>query len=179
MIFQGGAGRKSRRRQSSDHDPRPIGQTFETGSHQVSQAPFDQVSVDRRADRLAHHKTDGLLAPGSWKHMRDESRLRPLRPTADRFLEVLTVAHTKFAREHESGRQLGATLAATIPQDRAAGTGAHAKTEAVLFGATTVVRLKSTLAHNSSLNTGQSHDLRSVRRPPVTHNQVEIASIRR
>jgi hypothetical protein len=44
--------------------------------------------------------------------------------------------------------KLGATLAATCSQDRAAGTGTHTKTEAVHLGATTVVRLESSLAHS-------------------------------
>jgi hypothetical protein len=44
--------------------------------------------------------------------------------------------------------QLGATLGTTSAQDGAAGAGAHAKTEAVDLGTTTVVRLKSSLAHS-------------------------------
>ena len=58
-----------------------------------------------------------------------------------------------------SGRQLGATLAATVREDRAAGAGAHAEAEAVLLGTTTVVRLESTLAHDvflTDLSLGRS-----------------------
>jgi hypothetical protein len=50
-----------------------------------------------------------------------------------------------------SGGQLGATLAAAITEDGAAGAGAHAKAEAVLLGTTAVVRLESTLAHDAVL----------------------------
>jgi len=44
-----------------------------------------------------------------------------------------------------SGGQLGATLGTATVHNRAAGAGAHAKTEAVDARATTVVRLESTL----------------------------------
>jgi hypothetical protein len=47
-----------------------------------------------------------------------------------------------------SGGELGATLAAAIPEDRAARAGAHTKTETMLLGTTTVIRLESTLAHD-------------------------------
>jgi hypothetical protein len=43
--------------------------------------------------------------------------------------------------------ELGATLAATSAQDGAPCTGAHTQTEPVHLGATTVVRLESSLAH--------------------------------
>lgn len=46
--------------------------------------------------------------------------------------------------------EFGATLGAASREDGAAGASAHAKAEAVLLGATTVVRLEGTLAHSSS-----------------------------
>ena len=50
-----------------------------------------------------------------------------------------------------SGGELGATLAATVREDRATRARAHAQTEAVLLGATTVVGLESALAHDRFL----------------------------
>jgi hypothetical protein len=44
--------------------------------------------------------------------------------------------------------ELSATLAATRSEDGATGAGAHAQTETVHLRATTVVRLKSSLAHS-------------------------------
>jgi len=49
--------------------------------------------------------------------------------------------------EEELRGKLGAALAATSAQDRAAGAGAHTETESVHLRATTVVRLESSLAH--------------------------------
>src|SRR5690606_3446952 len=48
-----------------------------------------------------------------------------------------------------SGGELGAALGAAAVEDGAAGAGAHAGAEAVLLGATTVVRLERALAHGS------------------------------
>lgn len=118
----------------------------------MAQLPLDPVAVNRSTNGFAHDETDGRRSAGSWnavseQHMGDEGRLCALGATTDRVPEVLPGAHALSAREHDSGRQLGAALAAAIGEDRAAGTGAHAKAEAVLLGATTVVRLESTLAH--------------------------------
>jgi len=44
--------------------------------------------------------------------------------------------------------QFGATLATTSGQDGTTGAGTHAEPEAVHLGATTVVRLESSLAHS-------------------------------
>ncbi len=46
------------------------------------------------------------------------------------------------------GGEFGATLATTSGQDGTAGAGTHAKPEPVHLGATTVVRLESSLAHS-------------------------------
>jgi hypothetical protein len=55
-------------------------------------------------------------------------------------------------RSGEHGRRLrgefGATLAAASSKNRATGAGAHAKTETVHLGATTVVWLEGSLAHS-------------------------------
>src|SRR4029453_6825287 len=53
--------------------------------------------------------------------------------------------------------EFGATLGAACRQDGTAGAGAHAKAEAVLLGAATVVRLEGTLAHSSSPAVGSPH----------------------
>jgi hypothetical protein len=79
-----------------------------------------------------------------------------------------------------SGGQLGATLAAAITEDRTAGAGAHAEAEAVLLGATTVVRLESTLAHGAVLNWIESCDseIWAVRRPPLAHVKHDMGTRR-
>ncbi len=63
---------------------------------------------------------------------------------------VAPAGHTKRAGEHRDLRgELGAALRAASRKDRTAGAGAHAKTEAVLLGATTVVGLEGALAHEN------------------------------
>jgi hypothetical protein len=64
--------------------------------------------------------------------------------------EVARTDHPVRPGEHRGilRGKLGATLAAASSEDRATGTGAHTKTEAVHLGATTVVRLESSLAHS-------------------------------
>jgi hypothetical protein len=56
--------------------------------------------------------------------------------------------------KNSSGRQLRASLAATVRQDGTAGARPHAQAEAVLAGTTAVVRLVRTLAHEWFLTQG-------------------------
>jgi hypothetical protein len=48
--------------------------------------------------------------------------------------------------------EFGAALTATVRQDGATGTRTHAQAEAVHLGATTVVRLEGSLAHQKGLS---------------------------
>ena len=77
-----------------------------------------------------------------------------------------------------SGRQLGATLAPTIGEDRAAGAGAHAQTEAVLLGATTVVGLEGALAHDCSSDLGLGRSTATARPRPDTVMGMRQKSLR-
>lgn len=77
-----------------------------------------------------------------------------------------------------SGRQLGATLAPAIGEDRAARAGAHAQTEAVLLGATTVVGLESALAHDCSSDLGLGRSTATARPRPDTVMGMRQKSLR-
>ena len=66
--------------------------------------------------------------------------------------EIRPLTQTVTCRQHagapgDSGRELGAALAAAAGEDGTAGAGAHAQAEAVRLGAATVVRLEGALAH--------------------------------
>jgi hypothetical protein len=68
---------------------------------------------------------------------------------ADRRAKVARRNYSIGSLEHEElGRELGATLATTSREDRAAGAGTHTETETVDLCTTTVVRLESSLAHS-------------------------------
>jgi hypothetical protein len=62
-----------------------------------------------------------------------------------------------------SGRQLGATLAASAGDDRAASARAHPQPESVRLGTTTVVGLVRTLAHDDSGQIGTDQASRVAR----------------
>ena len=53
--------------------------------------------------------------------------------------------------------EFGAALATAGAEDGTAGAGAHAQTETVHLGATTVVRLEGSLAHNHLLHVWNLH----------------------
>lgn len=81
----------------------------------------------------------------SWPGMRRPRRIvvRKSSALSSRFARASTVKH----REARLGRQFAAALATTSGEDRTAGAGAHAQTEAVHLGAAAVVRLEGSLAH--------------------------------
>ena len=56
-------------------------------------------------------------------------------------------AYDAWPATRQSGRDVGAALTTTVGQDASAGAGAHAKTESVLLGTTTIVWLVRTLTH--------------------------------
>ena len=87
--------------------------------------------------------------------MNDKVWLNAFATPTDYLAKHLAVAHAVHARQHlptrlGSGRQLLAALTATRGQDRTAGACTHPETEAMLFGAATVIWLISALAHNRS-----------------------------
>lgn len=74
--------------------------------------------------------------------------------TADSTSELQALTQPLTGRQHRSGRQAGAALAAPSGQDGTTGAGTHAVAEAVLARAASVVRLVSALAHKKSFTEG-------------------------
>lgn len=75
-------------------------------------------------------------------------------------------------------REFGASLAATRSKDRATGTGTHPQSESVHFGATPVIRLEGSLAHDLDLSRvrtpqGQLEESHEAREVKVSH-QAEV-----
>ena len=85
----------------------------------------------------------------------------PAAPTDDG-LVIRPAGESVRPRQHRSGsgRELGAPLGATSREDAATGAGAHAGTETVLLGATTVVGLEGALAHGITSGSGVTGTLR-------------------
>ncbi len=127
-----------------------------TFAHQVTELPFDAVTSGGVFDfTLGYDETDeasvGILV-GSTVH--DHQRRSGARSLAGGCPEVSRVNHAVRAGQHlaapVSGGQACAALATTARNDSAAGAGAHAQTEAVRLGTTTVVGLESPLGHDST-----------------------------
>ncbi len=93
----------------------------------------------------------GILV-GSTVH--DNQRRSGARSLSGGCPEICRVNHAVRAGQHlaapVSGGQACAALATTARDDGAAGAGAHAQTEAVRLGTTTVVGLESPLGHDST-----------------------------
>ena len=78
--------------------------------------------------------------------MNDKSRTTRPDASADRGTIVTGTVHPRPGRQHKnSGRQVDATLAAASSEDAATSASAHAGTEAVVTGTTTVAGLESAL----------------------------------
>ena len=104
--------------------------------------------VTMKPNRLA----PGVPRSSTCSTAADVLRRRPrrtvLRKSAGRTTRFTLASTCRLTRKGELSGQLGAALGTTSAQDGAAGAGAHAKTEAVNLGTTTVVRLESSLAHS-------------------------------
>lgn len=140
----------------ADDDVGSAGDVSETFAHEVSKLAFDAVASGGTLDfALGYDETDeasvGILV-GSTVH--DHQRRSGARSLAGGCPEVSRVNHAVRAGQHlaapVSGGQACATLATTARNDGAAGAGAHAQTEAVRLGTTTVVGLESPLGHDST-----------------------------
>ena len=130
----------------ADDDVRSRFTGSEHWGEQVSQLAAHPMPGHGIAHLLAHDKTRprrrGRLRTG---HDMDHKMLGdgPATLTGDE-PDIRRPAQPLWLRQHSDG-DFVAALAAACRKDRAAGAGAHAKTEAVLLVATTVVRLESTL----------------------------------
>ncbi len=146
--FLGGPG------QCPDHQTGTDRQGLKTLAHQMAQAPLDPVTHNSRAHGLADHEPNGGMAGSTlhtWNYVGNECGAGRALAGADCLSKILAVSHANIAREHDSGGKLRAALLAARCEDRAAGAGTHAEAEAVLLGATTVVRLESALGHEEIL----------------------------
>jgi len=125
----------------------------------------DFVALHRTAHRLAHHETDASGVSGCAATWGREEQMEydgtPAGAPAQSYgaLEIVGPAEPVRRRKHGtvtgaavsgptgSGRESLTTFAAASGEDRAAGAGAHPKTESVLLVPATVVRLERPLAH--------------------------------
>lgn len=141
----------------------------------MTQSAFDPVAYDGGTHGLADHEPNLGMTGAPGHHMGDQCWAGRTFARADCLTKILSVAHAILAGKQNSGSELGAALATTRGQDRAAGAGAHTETEAVLLGATAVIRLESTLGHEvvPVLESGPWF-----RRPPLAHKKNLIMGTR-
>jgi hypothetical protein len=122
--------------------------------------PHDQT--DARFDVEADVRVASGVDTRTWLEVQDERRAAGTPSATDRGREVPAARQAvRTGQHHEapritadervprtrSDRETLAALGATGREDRATGTRAHAEAEAVRLGATAVVRLVRTLAH--------------------------------
>lgn len=97
--------------------------------------------------------TCGSISPlRRWTTSSGRPARRPRRTAvakSSRRLSRFSVGSTSWTCKR-SGGQAAAALATAVCENRAAGTGTHAQTEAVGLGATAVVRLEGALAHSGA-----------------------------
>jgi hypothetical protein len=127
---------------------------------------------DASAHRLADDETnDRRVSPKIWAVM-DHNRTTTRTGTRpDNGRELASASHSVCLRQHDaevlsaisteidSGRELFAALTAASGEDAAAGAGAHTQPEAVLLGATAVVRLVGALAHGGTPSARKSRNI--------------------
>ena len=132
----------------------------------MAEPALDLVPDDSDANCLAHDETRtcrGNTFPRPVRvrctaaKMNDKERAPGPASPAYRGRKVLAPPQPMLGRQHVmdlgsgcSGRQTGATLATAGRENRAAGTGPHAQTEAVGLRAAAVVRLEGALAHSGA-----------------------------
>lgn len=141
------------------------GQPVQPIAHEMTESALDLAAHDSDAHCLAHDETRtcrGNAFPRPVRvrctaaKMNDKERAPGPASSAYRGRKVLAPPQPILGRQHVmdlgccSGRQAGATLATAGREDRAAGTGPHAQTEAVGLRATAVVRLEGALAHSGA-----------------------------
>lgn len=137
--------------QSSHNHARASRKSLDTITHECAHAPLNAVAVRRPSDLLFWHNNadeGGMNIPGlAGAVMKDKPAAACAHTRLHCGGEILTPQHSVRGREHASGSQTRAALAAAGGQNGAAGAGRHARAEAVHLVATTVVRLESPLAH--------------------------------
>jgi len=113
---------------------------------------YDKSAPGRRQPIRASEA--GVLPIDGLIKMHHETATRDATPTAYRSPEIGAAMYSLLVPEHGAAeplgglrRDAGAALATTCGQNRATGAGAHAQTETVRLGATTVIGLERPLAH--------------------------------
>lgn len=156
LAFEFFVGRIEGSRIGADDDVGADRDAIEALAHEVAQLAFDAVASGGALNfALGYDETDeasvGILV-GSTMH--DHQRRSGARSLTGGCPEISRVNHAVRAGQHlaapVSGGQACAALATTARNDGAAGAGAHAQTEAVRLGTTTVVGLESPLSHDST-----------------------------
>jgi hypothetical protein len=158
IITQGCAGSSRRCWQGAHHHERVQGQGNQPGPHQVPQSALHPVPDHRATDRATHHEADPRAGSTAAQRSVDARHMHHNGPTRcstappHRRRELIAAGQSTSSGQqwdrpaNASGRQLGATLAPTGRNDRAAGAGTHAQPEPVGPRTATVVRLERALA---------------------------------
>jgi hypothetical protein len=152
--------------QSTDDNIRSGRHSIEILETQRFQPATNQIAVNGDADGLRNDETESGRSRDNVagciqrcaSHINDRVRGREATAAAHEAAVVVCpdepVGSSQHEKRYEKTRlrgEFGASLATTSTQDGAAGASAHSQAESVHLGATTVVRLESSLAHDSFL----------------------------
>jgi hypothetical protein len=156
LTTQGRPGSLSGAWQCADHDVRTRGRARkQLVADRLQAAPYS-IAHDSDPDGLGHDEPEARRQPIRTMRRVHHGMRTGRTATAAHSVAVITGAHEPVGPGQHRGYvmvglsgELGAPLAATSTEDCAAGTGTHAQTETVDLRTTTVVRLESSLAHNS------------------------------
>jgi len=149
--MQSSPGNRVRSWQSPDHDVGTKGVLREQIVPDGTQSTPDEVAVNGVAHRLGDDESEPRrVAKRPGVQVDDSMRGTHTLSFSHRSAKVIGPNHPVRSGEHrvELCGEFGATLATACTEDGTAGAGTHTKTEAVHLGATTVVRLESSLAHS-------------------------------
>lgn len=113
----------------------------------MPQLTLDPVAHHCWPDRFADHKADSGVARSARYHVCDKRWAGRPAADPDGLTKILAATHAILAGEQDSGSELRAAPAATGGKNRTSGASAHPQTEAVLLGATAIIRLKSAFGH--------------------------------
>ncbi len=117
-------------------------------SSDLAKPALDEVASNRVAHGLAGDETHACdMLRISAQQMHDQMSGVRTATTSAHLGKVAACPQAVSPIEHVLRSEFGTALATTGVQDRTAGAGGHAGTEAVLLGTTTVVGLESALAH--------------------------------
>jgi hypothetical protein len=141
--------RRCRTGKRTDNEPRSPRKCGKDLRDDRPQSTFDGVPGDGVSDRSRDGKTHNATRSFDSSGVHDDGCPPARRPAAHHGAEVRGRPHPQAGRKH-LGRQAFAALSPTGRQDRPSRTRTHAQPETVHLGATAVVRLKRTLAHEGA-----------------------------